>query len=586
MRRLRLHTWVKSGVLREAWRTLAFELELLGGLDCSEGAGDATFVPAVKGGTGWASLESAKAPKSSWSVTRTACPRRRTKHGDGIAGPLVVAHDTVHRFPFAGQNRDTRGTSWSHMLLPVPGCHMPGEKSPSVRTEWSTAWTLLAGLAITLDVVKHLLLFVSGPAEVELDAGTYWSLGGLIAEGDLWLQQVDNAHRTPGYPAFIAIFRATLGEHALCGLIATQHLFSVLTSLLTGWICWRVTGRPWGAVCGWLISALCLTRPWFAGAVLTETLFTFLLTLHVACVVAYLHRPGRLLVLAVGITLAGSLLVRPVMLLWWPVLALLLWGTNPPECRKQVRQDVLWSGVVLVLLVAPWVARNAMLYGEPFLTRFVGRELWITTFPPDAGASLPLPDSPEVDNLRELAALAGGEVDLRHNWTVSRLYAAAGVRDDVIDGKMQEIAGAAIRRDPARFAWFACKRGVNFWRCVVREFPFFPWDGQVHLPGQAGWGRERVGEQVASVLQWVPARSVWFNTLAAVAALTGGVLLVLCPQTRAVGLLLLALLFYVNGVTAVLEIPNARYRFVLEPALISCGVCGWATLGRCPRGWL
>lgn len=70
----RLHVWLTSGVLFAAWRALAWDLVLLGGLDTSEGAGDATFVPAVKGGTRWASLKSAKARRLNWSATPTGCP--------------------------------------------------------------------------------------------------------------------------------------------------------------------------------------------------------------------------------------------------------------------------------------------------------------------------------------------------------------------------------------------------------------------------------------------------------------------------------------------------------------------------------
>ena len=70
----RLHEWQSSGVLREAWSELAWDLHRDGALDWSEGAGDATFVSAVKGGTRWASLKSAKAPRSKSSAKVGACP--------------------------------------------------------------------------------------------------------------------------------------------------------------------------------------------------------------------------------------------------------------------------------------------------------------------------------------------------------------------------------------------------------------------------------------------------------------------------------------------------------------------------------
>ncbi len=463
---------------------------------------------------------------------------------------------------------------------------MPEESSPTARNDRRIAWIVLALAAVALDICKHVWVFAAGPAHVVLDAQVYWMLGGLMAEGDWWLQQVDNAHRTPGYPAVIAIYRVALGDRALFGLIATQHLLCVLTSLLTGWICWRISGRVAVAAVGLLLCSLCLTRPWFACTVLTETLFTFLLTLHLACAIEYLHCRSRLMVVALALTLACSLLVRPVMLLWWLPLAAILVINGGRERRRQVLGDVVLMGAIVVLLVVPWVVRNQQVFGEPFFTRFTGRELWITTFPPDAGAFLPFPETDDMRELQQLAEAAGGEIDLRHNWTVSQLLQGAGVRDDDIDRRMQSIAWAAIQSDPARFAWFALKRGVNFWRCVVQEFPFFRWDGHLDVAGQSDWGVDAARISTARLLAWVPARSLWFNTISSGAALLGGILLILGRETRAYGLLLMALLLYVNGVTALLEIPNVRYRFVLEPAMMACGVCGWARLGRSATGRL
>lgn len=69
----RLKQWASDGTLADAFRALAWDLEHLNGLDWSEGAGDATFVPAVKGGIMWASPKWAKARRSNSSARATAC---------------------------------------------------------------------------------------------------------------------------------------------------------------------------------------------------------------------------------------------------------------------------------------------------------------------------------------------------------------------------------------------------------------------------------------------------------------------------------------------------------------------------------
>jgi len=70
----RLQQWAADGTLVNVFRELAWDLHLEGGLDWSEGAGDATFVPAVKGGTTSASRKSEKAPRSKRSPRVAACP--------------------------------------------------------------------------------------------------------------------------------------------------------------------------------------------------------------------------------------------------------------------------------------------------------------------------------------------------------------------------------------------------------------------------------------------------------------------------------------------------------------------------------
>jgi len=444
-------------------------------------------------------------------------------------------------------------------------------------------WLMVGIAALTVDIVKHLLLFAMGPARVELDASRYWELGGLIAEGDFLFEGMPIAYRTPGYPLFVGLFRATLADGALFGLIAAQHLLVVLTTALTGWICWRIMRHAAAVAPALAASSVCLTRPWFAGTVLTETVFTFALTLHAACIVCYVQQPRRSTAILMGVTLAVTILIRPVTQLWWLPLSFIVlvawWNTRRREAFVELGLMLLTA----FLLVVPWVIRNQQVLGEPFLTRFVGRELWIATFPPDAGAHLEFPDSPEVRELRDLAARAPGEVNLRHNWEVSRLYAAAGIPDDDIDRRMQWIAVDAIKADPGRFAWYAFKRGVNFWRCVVADFPFYSWDDGDPGKGHRGWHVESASRILLPLLRHVPARHVWFNTLTAAIALSGGLLLVRHRETRLIGLLLLALLLYVNGVTAVFELPNIRYRFVLEPVMIVGAVCGWMSRGRWSR---
>ena len=58
------------------------------------------------------------------------------------------------------------------------------------------------------------LLYLSGPADVVMDAAGYWQLAGLCANGDFIWREQPIACRTPGYPAFPGLIRQVTGGYA------------------------------------------------------------------------------------------------------------------------------------------------------------------------------------------------------------------------------------------------------------------------------------------------------------------------------------------------------------------------------------
>jgi len=130
--------------------------------------------------------------------------------------------------------------------------------------------------------------------------------------------------RTPGYPLFIAACRALFGS-SLVPLLAVQILLAAWTQLLT----WRLADRLGGPRAGDIavvLSALQLNATHYAVQVLTETLFTALLTPSVWLLVRVLDdERGRARRAALaGLLLAAATFVRPTtFFLPWPMAALL-----------------------------------------------------------------------------------------------------------------------------------------------------------------------------------------------------------------------------------------------------------------------
>lgn len=130
--------------------------------------------------------------------------------------------------------------------------------------------------------------------------------------------------RTPGYSLLIAVCRALFGP-SIVPLLVVQIFLAAWTQLLT----WRLADRLGGPRAGdvaVVLSALQLNATHYAVQVLTETLFTALLTPSVWLLVRALDEErgrARRAALA-GLLLAAATFVRPTtFFLPWPMAALL-----------------------------------------------------------------------------------------------------------------------------------------------------------------------------------------------------------------------------------------------------------------------
>jgi 4-amino-4-deoxy-L-arabinose transferase-like glycosyltransferase len=205
--------------------------------------------------------------------------------------------------------------------------------------------------------------------------------------GDLGLHP--NAFTTPGYTLFVAGTYAVFGD-GRAGLLAVRLLqagMSVGILLLVYLIARRVAGVR----AGLLATALAAVYPPFVqanGDIMTEVLYTLLLTLGVWLALVCLESPRMWRFLLFGVVLGASALVRPAGILWALVpLAVLLVVKRAPV------RDVARFGAVaalgIVLVLAPWWVRNYAVYNRfvPFNTSSANPLLvstyWPAPPPPD-----------------------------------------------------------------------------------------------------------------------------------------------------------------------------------------------------------
>ncbi len=358
------------------------------------------------------------------------------------------------------------------------GCGMP---------KW--VWWLTY-LGVLLESVKLAGFLADGPMELMLDAGEYWRLSDTVMTGDLFMYAEPIAYRTPVYPWFLSAIRLAAGQYGLLAVIVLQALLVVGTSVLAGAFARQISRRAVAMPITVTVMLFGVARVLFARAVLTETLFTFLLMLHLVSLAGYLRAPSPWRAIGGGLTFGILLLTRPVAMLLWVVhLVLFLWPLRsfrpgweedpeyPLEASERWTQrgvqlrDLVIAGAVGFLIATPWILRNRAMFERPVVTEFTGRNLWIVTFQDGAGAGLPLPETPEATDLKQRVLAIDPQADLVHNWSVSRGLTASGLSDVAVDQLMMKVARQAIDGGRIKFAERAGRRFVNFYRCAATDLP-------------------------------------------------------------------------------------------------------------------
>lgn len=206
------------------------------------------------------------------------------------------------------------------------------------------------------------------------------------------------AHWSFVYTLWLAAFEAVVGQHALPARFAQ----AMLAGILHPWLAWRLGTRAFGERAGliaaWL-TAIYLYFVYYAGALMTETftILAILWTLNLAMKLAAsdpqpsdassLRRrsvlaeaaPWAMLGLAIGLAALlrqVTLLIVPFILVWLVWARRNTWGetesgqmerASATQTRLATARWLLVSLAVVAVLILPWTARNAQVFGRVVL---------------------------------------------------------------------------------------------------------------------------------------------------------------------------------------------------------------------------
>ncbi len=307
-------------------------------------------------------------------------------------------------------------------------------------------------LPVTLGVVAH------PERALEPDSLTYLELARNLADHGVFGTGPGGSRpelaRSPGYPAFVALFQPWRSEARLRTLLMIQLGLLLVTA---GWLA-RAVMLGGGSAVGGLVAALLLLlnpiAPALALSVLSESLFLFLCA-AAAMVYLGLHaRRPRAAAAISGFLTGAAILVRPIGLVLVPAV---LWA-GFGSWRRARRPLLFWLAFTALLPVL-WVLRNGLGHEYWGLTRTPAAYLHASFVAPDEGSTPFERAARGVGRVVEgigRVALGPGEWTLRRVWrgeSGSRMGMAPPrtVRIERTDGGMRFVAAPGVEPaiDPA-----------------------------------------------------------------------------------------------------------------------------------------
>jgi 4-amino-4-deoxy-L-arabinose transferase-like glycosyltransferase len=172
--------------------------------------------------------------------------------------------------------------------------------------------------------------------------------------------------RSPGYPAFLAVFYWVGGGHDISVQVAQFALVAGM-ALLVGWVGRIVVGATVGTVAA-LLCVTYLPLVEFTTHFLTEDVASFCLTVCVALLLLARRAERPWLYASSGLALAVLTYVRPeFLLLAVPVALILLAKTSSPWRSMQRWSGCLAFSCAFILALVPWTVRNASITGGRLL---------------------------------------------------------------------------------------------------------------------------------------------------------------------------------------------------------------------------
>jgi 4-amino-4-deoxy-L-arabinose transferase-like glycosyltransferase len=396
--------------------------------------------------------------------------------------------------------------------------------------------------------------------------------------------------RTPIYPLLLSLVMLAMGV-SLAAVLIAQHLLGALTAALAYWLGRDTFGRAAGLFAG-LLTALNGALIIGEHYLMSEAVFIPLLLAALLALLRAGRQPTAVRLVLAGLLLGLAAMSRPIGQALYPLVpvALLLAGAG---IRATVRGTLL-AALGVLLVVAPWTARNCLTAGECSTTGVVGQALLARTAyydkgfvffdpqDPDRGPNAPRPNIRAAIQRYSNQDFSGGVITRRlqddFKWTDAETARIA-----------REMALDVIRRQPlyylngtlemfGRIALAEPERLRTDWKTQGRRESRGEWPERARwvLASPTDQQEQEFARAELMVNLWQPAFWAPWWPLLGLAGL--GLALAGASRRRGAALLGFAALILML-VAAALDGPVSRYRYPADPliAVLGAGCLCFAT---------
>lgn len=196
------------------------------------------------------------------------------------------------------------------------------------------------------------------------DAATYVTAAQAIAKGEGFLANYDMAEQYPLYVLFLSGFFSLFGENFLL-IRLFQSFLDAITGVLTYFLGLRITeNRRLGLFAGFIV-AFYPDLILHTGTLMTEPLYTFLLTLFLLFWTVAQNRGLRSWWMLTGLMMGLTYLTRTILIGYIPMALLWEWKRSFPNWCSALRSTILLI-VAAIMVCLPWMIRNFSAYGTLF----------------------------------------------------------------------------------------------------------------------------------------------------------------------------------------------------------------------------